>query len=228
MLDLEWNMLKAEVGKISDKPSQTIESFSPIKFWKERWEKEQEKYIPCSLQIYKHNLKAIKALISKHKIILENRIVLDVGCGRGLYSEFYARRRNTVICCDVSEWVVERMQSEGRKAVLWDFSSEEEFPFANQKYYLVHCFQTLVHVIDDKKFKIACANLGERVEEGGYIIVGDRFLPDRKMKKAHIRYRTTVDYIMTIAKENTGIKFLGAESSFPLGGRVLLFKKGVS
>lgn len=203
-----------------------IESFSPNHFWKDRWTKEQEKYIPCSLNIYKGNLKAIKALILKHYVILKNTKVLDVGCGKGLYSEFYVRQGGNVSCCDISEWVVGRMRGEGRKADLWDFSSEEEFPFGNQKYYLVHCAQTLVHVVDDEKFKTACINLGRRVEKGGYIILGDRFLPDRKINKIHIKYRTVVDYIMEITK-NTGIKFLDVIPSFPLGGRILIFRRGI-
>ena len=202
------------------------ESFSPAEFWKNRWENEKG-YVCAPLYMYKGNLRAIKALILKYNVILENKKVLDVGCAKGLYSEFYARQGNSVICCDISEWVVERMRGEGKKAALWDFSSEEGFPFGNQKYYLVHCMQTLVHVIDDEKFRVACINLGTRVEEGGYIILGDRFLPDRKINKIHIKYRNVIDYIMGMTKENAGIKFLGVELSFSLGGRVLLFRKGI-
>ena len=199
--------------------------FSPVKFWSDRWEQEQEKYVPCALSMYKYNLRAINTLFLKHKVILKNRKVLDIGCGKGLYSEFYERKGNTVVCCDVSTWVLERMLRRGREVGWWDFSLERGFPFVDQQYYLVHCVQTLVHVIDDEKFKIACANLGERVEEGGYIVVGDRFLPDRKIEKSHIKYRNVIDYITHIANENMGIRFLGIEFSFPLGGKVLLFKK---
>ena len=57
--------------------------FSPVKFWSDRWEQEQEKYVPCALSMYKYNLRAINTLFLKHKVILKNRKVLDIGCGSG-------------------------------------------------------------------------------------------------------------------------------------------------
>lgn len=198
---------------------------SSADFWINRWENEKG-YICAPLYMYKYTLKGLKNILTKHKVDLSEKSVLDVGCGRGFYTEFYRRKSAYVLSVDVSNVVVERMRKEGKKAALWDFSSEEEFPFGNQKYYLVHCAQTLVHVVDDEKFKTACINLGRRVEKGGYIILGDRFLPDRKINKIHIKYRTVVDYIMEITK-NTGIKFLDVIPSFPLGGRILIFRRGI-
>lgn len=191
-------------------------------FWKERWEKEQESYIPGPISLYKHNLKALKFLIEKHNLNFTEKRVLDVSCGKNFYSTFYKRLGAKVDCSDLSWWVVMRAKKKGFVSFIWDIGKDTPLPFKNSRYDFIHCTQTLVHLISDEEFQIGCQNLVRELRVGGFLIVGDRFLPDKKIDKPHIKYRTVSDYILALTKNNN-MKLVDVVLSFPPGGRILLF-----
>ena len=195
---------------------------SSADFWINRWENEKG-YICAPLYMYKYTLKGLKNILTKHKVDLSEKSVLDVGCGRGFYTEFYRRKSAYVLSVDVSNVVVERMRTLYYSASVLDIS--KELPSRFLSYFWVHSTQCLVHQVEEEDFKKACCNLSHLVEEGGYLLVGDRFLPDKKIDKPHIRYRNVTDYILAIGDYR--LRLLDIVPSFPLGGRLLLFRRGV-
>jgi len=113
------------------------------------------------------------------------------------------------------------LKTKGFEAWEWDIGKE---PFPSLRCYSwVHCTQTLVHLIDEDLFCKACGHLVQVVALGGHLLVGDRFLPDRKINKIHIKYREVGQYILEFTKHN--LKLIDVVPSFPLMGRLLLFQK---
>jgi len=142
--------------------------------------------------------------------------------GKGFYSTFYYRLGVPLVsCADVSPWAVQYLKTKGFEAWEWDIGKE---PFPSLRCYSwVHCTQTLVHLIDEDLFCKACGHLVQVVALGGHLLVGDRFLPDCKINKIHIKYREVGQYILEFTKHN--LKLIDVVPSFPLMGRLLLFQK---
>lgn len=221
-------------GEVSLKDSYSVD------FWKARWEKEKESYISGPLYLYKGGLRGLKNLIDRNNLDFQGKIVLEASCGKCFYASFYRKKEAEVDCTDISGWVVENARSKGFNYGVWNLCEKGNFPFPGKKYNYVHCTQTLVHLLTDEHFRTGCENLVDKVEVGGYLIVGDRFLPDKKIDKPHIRYRTVGDYILTMvgvsstfakcrshegAWIETTLRFIDCVPTFPLGGRILLFRQ---
>lgn len=117
--------------------------------------------------------------------------------------------------------MVKELKKKGFWSVEWDMG-EASFPIP-QKFFLVHCTQVLVHLTEPDRFERACHNLAQVIAPGGYLVVGDRFLPDRKINKPHIKYREVGEYIVKFGQE--GLNWIEAVQSFPENGKLLLFHK---
>jgi hypothetical protein len=217
-----------EIHSLIEENEQTKEDcFSSVDFWKDRWGTEKEEYVPGPLYMYKANLRALKTIIKRNDIDLTHKYILDACCGKGFYSSFYRKYYSpSLLSIDVSDWVTERMRQKGFYS--WSISLLEDDVFftdsVGTEFDWVHCTQALVHMIEQEHFERACINLYNSISPTGYLLVGDRFLPDpEKAGKKHIKLRYVGDY--TKIFEELGLQYIDIEKSFPIGGALLLFKK---
>jgi SAM-dependent methyltransferase len=119
--------------------------------------------------------------------------VLDVGCGTGFFTAYYLSRGAHVVGIDITPTSVETLSRRHPEArfILGDVGEQP----IDGSYDLVHVFDVLYHITDDRRWETAISHVAAAVKPGGLLLVTDTFseLPGlashNRMRPLH-RYRS--------------------------------------
>ncbi|MBI5787491.1 MAG: class I SAM-dependent methyltransferase [Candidatus Schekmanbacteria bacterium] len=114
--------------------------------------------------------------------------VLDAGCGIGAYFDFFLARHCIVTAVDVSPEALEKIKTKYGVKVK-TFCSPLNNLTLNESFDIVHCFDVLYHILNDREWTQALERLA--LHSGHYIILHERFLARRQFISArHVNFRT--------------------------------------
>lgn len=148
--------------------------------------------------------------------------VLDVGCGPGKWTRYFARRGSRVTAIDVSSEMVvlakESVFKEGLTNVDFHVMDISELSLPRNTYDLVNCVTVLQHILDDEKWKKAVKNMTSVTKKRGKILLFET-APDFVIKKRtpHMRLTSMKQYIKEFENAKTRlIYWRAADLSLPI------------
>jgi SAM-dependent methyltransferase len=145
--------------------------------------------------VYRVRTEALNELFRRKGWPIDGKAVLDVGCGTGFFVDHWLQNGAARITgIDVTEVSVERLKKRFPKAefVLADVSE----PGLDVKgtFDYVSIFDVLYHIVDDKRFEQAVANLSRLCRPGSRVIITDMFGRRTVEVVKHVRNRSLDRY----------------------------------
>ena len=148
--------------------------------------------------------------------------VLDVGCGPGKWTRYFAKSCSRVTAVDVSSEMImlakESVFKEGLTNVDFHVMNVSELSFPSNSYDLVNCVTVLQHILDDDAWKKAVKNMIRVTKQCGKILLFET-APDFVIKKRtpHMRVTSMKHYIKEFENaEARLIYWRAADLSLPI------------
>lgn len=146
------------------------------------------KYIKESLfKIINNSLKGLN-------FSLRGKRILDVGCGTGIYSDFYSQKGAEVFGFDFSEEAIKKTQERGIPGY-YSVASLSEIPFNSSSFDLTHCFSVLYHIVSDSEWQRALKELCRVTRRGGFLLLLTEWVSEAKQFSFYQKYRKRTDYL---------------------------------
>lgn len=151
-------------------------------------------------QIYERRMEVLNDMLARHvtKPVEELRI-LDIGCGSGFYTGYWAERD---VCdyvgVDISAATISylREQYPDFKFINADITgSELEGLIGQEPFDLVTIFDVFYHIVDDERLANAVQHIGALTAGSGVVMVMDQLHPGRYQISKHVVYRDTDEYL---------------------------------
>ena len=160
--------------------------------------------------MYKKTQMQLQRVLLEHNMSLKKKEVLDAGSGIGKYTEFYLKNGAKVTAVDISDHALKIIK---KKFPYVDTirRSLSDLKIGNKKFDIVHCFDVLYHITDEKDWNKTVDNLGKLSKK--YIIIHNinnywfkkfNFLFERK----HIKVKNR-NYLIEEKLGKQGFKKIG-------------------
>lgn len=140
---------------------------------------------------YRIKLQRVPAALAQELGDLRGKAVLDAGCGIGMLSAALVETGCTVTGVDVSETAV-KLARERVPGATFAVSFLHDVNYG-PVFDGVVCMDVLFHVLSDKDWRAALAQLLAALKPGGVLIVQESFVPGGR-DAAHVRHRTLAMY----------------------------------
>ena len=156
-------------------------SYRPQEFWEQRLAEqfdlrgtgETGLSLAYNRACYVLRAEVLTAALRRSGVRMPGARVLDVGCGTGFWTEYYAARGARYTGVDIAQVSIDRLAARypAQRFVRADVS--EGVPVG--PYDLVNVFDVLYHVTDDARWEAALRHLAGAVAPGGLLLVTDVF-----------------------------------------------------
>ena len=168
-------------------------------------------------QIYERRLEVLDAMLARHvsKPAAELR-VLDIGCGNGFYTDFWAARGvREYVGVDISLATVGHLAERfpDYRFVHQDITDADAAVLTDSgPFDVVTVFDVFYHIIDDHRFAHAVALAASAAAPSGVVLVMDNLFEHRYQLTRHMVYRPRAAYFETLAAQ--GLQLADSELLF--------------
>lgn len=148
--------------------------------------------------------------------------VLDVGCGPGKWTKFFAKRCSKVTAIDVSSEMVRlaraSMAMENLANVDFHVMSVSDLSLPNDAYDLVNCVTVLQHILDEDEWKRAIEKMVRVTKLGGKILLFETAPEFAIMRRtSHLRITSMAQYINEFRRARANLVYWRAtDLSLPI------------
>lgn len=147
-----------------------------------------------------HHINPVRLNFIKNNFSLQNKHVLDIGCGGGILSEAMANESAIVTAIDASEEnisIASEHASDNKLELNYIVTTAEAFSENNQeKFDLITCMELLEHVPDPSSIIEACAKM---IKPGGHVILSTI----NRNIKAYMLAVLTGEYLLKLLPKGT-------------------------
>lgn len=181
-------------------------------------------------QIYERRVEVLEAMLDRHvSKPVEDLRVLDIGCGNGFYTEFWAARGvRHYVGADISRATIEHLAPRfpDYEFVHRDITDGDDAAISDMgSFDLVTVFDVLYHIIDDERFARAVDFVAGAVAPAGVVLVMDNLFERRYQLTRHMVYRARGEYLGTFNAND--LELADSELLFhylipPVTGRVVV------
>jgi len=161
--------------------------------------------------MYRKVQEILEKALHDRNINLKNKKVLDAGAGIGLYASFYLAHGAHLTSIDISSDALAILHQRFPEVIIHVSSLENLTKLGLGTFFIVHCFDVLYHITDDRAYVKALDALCNAT--GNYLIVHDvpqskqgRFL--KFFKKDHVKF-TRDKFNLTDHIKNNGLVEVG-------------------
>jgi len=171
-----------------------------IEYWEERYKKGSilraggDRGLSDAANKLFYALRAGKLLelIARRFNPLSPLLILDAGCGNGMFSDLLSRGGHIVTGIDSSktaiEYCINRCSGEYFCSEIRDFRPQNLFD-------VVYSIDVMFHILDDVVWEDSLVNLCSVAITGGLVIITDAHLKERWIKFNYIIHRPDDDYL---------------------------------
>jgi SAM-dependent methyltransferase len=175
-------------------------SFDPTAFWEERlapFDVSAVGYLGLGRRynewLYRVRSVVFRRLVRRLEVDFGTTRVLDVGSGTGFYvSEWRRAGVWRLVGSDLTRVATERLAAVYPTVDFVRFDVSEEPPFPPGSFDVISSFDVLYHVLDDRRYEAALANLAALVRPGGYLLFSENFLHGPARRDRHQVSRSLV------------------------------------
>ena len=127
--------------------------------------------------------------------------VLDIGSGTGFYLELWQDLGAAAVTgSDITETAVERLADAQPEVELVRFDvAADASPLAGRAFDVVSAFDVLFHIVDDRGYERALANIRDLLRPGGLVFFSDNFLHGPTIRTATQVSRSLVEVEAAVA-----------------------------
>jgi len=134
---------------------------------------------------------------------LENKSVLEIGCGIGMMAPDLVRLGGKYSGIDISNVALEKARE---KCPSGTFICNNAIDYnLNTKFDIVFCTDVLVHLVKDENWRQAIRSMKNHLKDGGVIIIKEDIGDDRICPTSHVVSRSRSEYVD--ASANLGLTF---------------------
>jgi len=168
-------------------------------------------------QIYERRLEVLDEMLKRHvtKPLDELRI-LDIGCGSGFYTGYWAERGvRDYVGIDISPATVSYLSKQfpGFTFINADITENEVEGLSGRKPFdLITIFDVFFHIVDDKRFANAVRHIGLLTAESGVVLATDHLHSGRYQILKHVVYRDRKEYVESFRR--SGLELVDKELLF--------------
>lgn len=163
--------------------------------------------------VYRVRTELLDDLFRRYEWAIEGQAVLDVGCGTGFFIDHWSRRQASPIAgVDVTEVSIEKLTDRFPEAELFCADITAPDLKVSGTFDYVSVFDVLYHVVDDRRFEQAVANLSRLCRPGAKVMVTDMFGERTVEVVKHVRNRSLNCYTQVFSKE--GFRLLDIKPLF--------------
>lgn len=144
----------------------------------------------------------IQEALGEQDLDLRGARVLDAACGTGVYAELYASLGADVVGVDLSRAALEachRWGVPGGFAVA-DLSA---LPFPDGSFELTHAFSVLYHIVDERAWRTALAELARVTRRGGHLVMRIEWVEKGSRRADHVSHRARAEYLRVLEAEES-------------------------
>lgn len=151
-------------------------------------------------QIYERRLEVLDEMLQRHvtRPIDELR-VLDIGCGSGFYTGYWAERGvRDYVGVDISAATIAHLlhQYPDYTFINADITGSTPEGLAGQSLFdVVTIFDVFYHIVDDVRFENAVRQIGAVTAKSGVVLVMDQLHEGRYQLSKHVVYRDRERYV---------------------------------
>ncbi len=218
-----------QLGFIEAAPKPSLNELD--KFYKEKYYQTsqgiyQSSYDEGELQLFSNIARLAKTSVVRYG--LSTQSLLDIGCGEGFFSSYFAAEGWNISCCDFSDFGVKKFNP----SLLPYFKQGDAFDFlkesanANHKFGLVNFSNVLEHVLDPVEFLTKVAALIDSESIVRCDVPNDysdfqKLLLDKGLTKntwflppQHLSYFNTKN--ISAIFDACGLRIVSMQTSFPI------------
>ncbi|MCZ7403008.1 MAG: class I SAM-dependent methyltransferase [Candidatus Methanoperedens sp.] len=188
---------------------------------KNYWEKRASKLIYSALPSVGHNSwgyeinklfyqeqeDQLNKLKRKLKIEWKDKMILDAGCGIGVFSEYFEKHGAYVVGVDFS---ITMLKTAKQNTINLQFVQGDlkKLPFKNQKFDMIFTSNVLIHIVEKREWELAVLEL-KRTVKNKIIFIQDfrNFHPMNKIDYCRLREKKEYEDVLNM-KKTYNSKFL--------------------
>jgi len=168
-------------------------------------------------QIYERRLEVLNDMLERHVTRpVEELRILDIGCGSGFYSGYWAERGvRDYVGVDISASTISHLfeQYPDFNFIHADIAEGEPEGLAGQRPFdLVTIFDVFYHIVDDERFASAVRHIGALTAGSGVVLIMDQLHSERYQISKHVVYRDRGEYVDSF--DRSGLTLLDNELLF--------------
>lgn len=159
--------------------------------------------------VYRVRTRQLDRIFQSHGWPVKGRAVLDIGCGTGYFIDHWLTRgADPVVGVDVAEVSVERLREKFPGVRFHRADISEARVDIEGTFDYVSIFDVLYHIVDDRRFEQAVANLSGLCRPGARVIITDMFGAVTTEVVKHVRNRSAAHYQEVFSRHGFSLKVL--------------------
>ena len=123
--------------------------------------------------LYRKKLHAINSFFNNS--FLEDKEVLDIGCGTGFFVQWYLDKGAKVTGIDITDVSIRTLSDRFRKASFLKSDITATQFMSPKKFDIINIWDVIYHQVEDARFAQAIANIAATCKPGCMVLITDKF-----------------------------------------------------
>lgn len=154
----------------------------------------------------------LETVLKDHNLTTEGRSALDIGCGTGVFVDFWSRKGATVTGMDFTDVSIANLEKQYPEARFLQADLSDPNLETEQTYDYISIFDVMFHIVEHGRFSQAVGNLAKLSRPGTKVIITDDFGTKTRSTLKHVRKRSLEMYQEVFAAQ--GFKLLNLKPLF--------------
>lgn len=144
--------------------------------------------------MYKLKRRVLDNAILDYAIEVQDRKVLDIGCGTGFFVDYYLQKKaHVIVGIDITDISVNFLRERFPSHRFYTVDIGMDAPPVEEGFDIINAFDILYHITNDDEFDKAIININNCGKQGTWVFITDSLIP--KIGTAiHVKYRKLEDY----------------------------------
>ena len=154
----------------------------------------------------------LDTVLKDHDLTTDGRQALDIGCGTGVFVDYWSQRGAEVTGMDFTEVSVANLEKQYPNARFIQADLSDPVLEADKAYDYISIFDVMFHIVEYGRFSQAVKNLAKLSRPGTKVIITDDFGTKTRSTLKHVRKRSLEMYQEVFSAQ--GFKLLNLKPLF--------------
>jgi len=145
--------------------------------------------------LYKRKEKSLEKIFAKYMPDLQNKKVLDIGCGTGFFVERYVNKGAKISGIDITTKSINELSKRFPQGKFHLLDLGDSNSVLDEKFDVINMWDVMYHIVDNESFSQACKNIAAMSAPGAYFLVTDFLGAENERRPApHVAFRDLKKY----------------------------------